>query len=131
MFSNWVSNIVKHAIAAGESVYRLDVKSVEVQNAKQEAKQDAKTALKNAVKKLGVSPGTQISSSRFLYSLATIRRFSDHEKYLKLTTECLHKTPKEACAGLTTYLECMELLEFMDLLIFCLLCNRICFLMMY
>ena len=31
---------MKHAIAAGESVYRLDVKSVEVQNAKQEAKQD-------------------------------------------------------------------------------------------
>ena len=61
MFSYWVSNIVKHAIAAGESVYRLDVKSVEVQNAKQEAKQeakqDAKTALNNAVKKLGVSPG--------------------------------------------------------------------------
>ena len=26
----------------------------------------------------------------------------------------MHKTPKEACAGLTTYLECMELLEFMD-----------------
>ena len=49
MFSDWVSNIVKHAIAAGESVYRLDVKSVEVQ--------DAKTALNNAVKKLGVSPG--------------------------------------------------------------------------
>ena len=33
---------MKHAIAAGESVYRLDVKSVEVQNAKQEAKQEAK-----------------------------------------------------------------------------------------
>ena len=37
------------------------MKSVEVQNAKQEAKQeakqDAKTALNNAVKKLGVSPG--------------------------------------------------------------------------
>ena len=49
LFSDWVSNIVKHAIAAGESVYRLDVKSVEVQ--------DAKTALNNAVKKLGVSPG--------------------------------------------------------------------------
>ena len=48
---------MKHAIAAVESVYRLDVKSVEVQNAKQEAKQDAKTALNNAVKKLGVSPG--------------------------------------------------------------------------
>ena len=37
------------------------MKSVEVQNAKQEAKQeakqDAKTVLNNAVKKLGVSPG--------------------------------------------------------------------------
>ena len=55
---------MKHAIAAGESVYRLDVKSVEVQ--------DAKTALNNAVRKLGVSPGSCIICSRYFSYVVTL-----------------------------------------------------------
>ncbi len=128
-----IDDIVKHAIAAGkrEAVHRLDLKSVDVQN----AKQDAKAALKAAAKKLGITPGSTKSKADIKFKVPVFSGnykegndyftfstqlndyfdcqgdFSDHEKYLKLTTECLHKTPKEACAGLTTYLECMELLE--------------------
>ena len=64
--TDYMLNIVKHAIAAVESVYRLDVKSVEVQN----AKQDAKTALKAAAKKLGITPGSTKSKADIKFKVS-------------------------------------------------------------
>ncbi len=57
-----IDDNVKQAIDAGkrEAVHRLDLKAVEVQNAKHEAK----TALKAAAKKLGIIPGSTKNKAR-------------------------------------------------------------------
>lgn len=128
-----IAEMVKQASVAGNrtAVKRLDLKSIEVQTAKNKAK----ATLKEAGKKLGINPGStmgkidlKIKAPMFsgdynegmdYFTFATKLKdyfdvqadFCDHEKFLKLTNDCLQKTPREACSGLTTFVECMETLE--------------------